>query len=320
VKNTWKDFFTFSRKEQGGIIVMLALLLALGAIHPFIPLFVKNDPKDMEEFKKQARAYMEELRKLDSTRTTVKSFRPSAPKNDSSLVKYLKNPFYFNPNNASKEDLLRTGLSEYVAGNIIRYREKGGQFRTLKDFRKIYGMEEDWFSSVELYISLPVQSEGPGKDGHDTARSIVSYKNDYLSDKYIRKKVYIELNSADSISLDSLTGIGPSFARRIISYREILGGYYTSQQLLEIKGMDTARYAQFQSEVYADPALVRKIDINAVTFKELMRHPYFEYYIVKAIINHRDKKKRIDSVGELKTLPEIYPELFQKISPYLKVK
>jgi competence protein ComEA len=138
--------------------------------------------------------------------------------------------------------------------------------------------------------------------------------------KFEPEKVFIDLNSADSATLLCLSGIGPSYAGRMIRYRERLGGFYRKEQILEITGMDSIRYNQFTSQIYIDTALVRKIDLNTVTFKELMRHPYFEYYLVKAIFSKKDEVKSFDSIGQLKYLPVMYEELFEKISPYLEVK
>jgi competence protein ComEA len=44
----------------------------------------------------------------------------------------------------------------------------------------------------------------------------------------------VELNSADSTDLVELYGIGPVFANRILKYRDLLGGFYSVNQLLEV--------------------------------------------------------------------------------------
>jgi len=89
---------------------------------------------------------------------------------------------------------------------------------------------------------------------------------------------------------------------------------------MEIKGIDSIRYEQFKTQITVNPQLVRKIDLNTVTFKELMKHPYFEYYLVKAIFNYKDEIRAYDSVGQLRKLPVMYEELYEKIAPYLEVR
>ena len=93
-----------------------------------------------------------------------------------------------------------------------------------------------------------------------------------------------------------------------------------TEQLFEIKGMDSVRFNQFKNQIIVDPLLIRRIDINAVTFKELLKHPYFEYYLVKAIFEKRDAMKRYDSVGQIRSIEVMYEELYSKISPYLEVR
>lgn len=141
-----------------------------------------------------------------------------------------------------------------------------------------------------------------------------------ISEQYIRKDtVIININSADSLDLMMLKGIGPYFADKILKYRNRLGGFYEKEQLLEVYGMDTARFENIKKNISIDTTLIVKIDINKVDFKTLSKHPYFEYHIVKAIINRRDKKKPYESINELLEIESIYPELFEMIKPYILV-
>ena len=49
--------------------------------------------------------------------------------------------------------------------------------------------------------------------------------------------VVVEINTADSAELMRLNGIGASFSRRIVKYRNLLGGFISKEQLLEVYGM-----------------------------------------------------------------------------------
>jgi DNA uptake protein ComE-like DNA-binding protein len=135
-----------------------------------------------------------------------------------------------------------------------------------------------------------------------------------------KAKIVVELNGADSAVLTTLDGIGAYYSSRIIKYRDLLGGFYSKEQLREIKGMDSIRYDGISAWVIADTSKIRKMDLNTITFKEMLRHPYFEYNLVKAIFQKRDKIKRYDSVGQLKELEIVYEDLFVKIRPYLEVR
>ena len=109
----------------------------------------------------------------------------------------------------------------------------------------------------------------------------------------------LELNSADSTDLLSLYGIGPVYSARIIKYRNLLGGYYSPKQLLEVYGMDSVRYLGFHKKVTSDPLLIDQINLVTVGFKELLRHPYVQYDMVKTFIHFRDVHGPPDDFTEL---------------------
>ncbi len=112
--------------------------------------------------------------------------------------------------------------------------------------------------------------------------------------------IIVDLNTADTTLLKRLPGIGSSFAKRIVEYREKLGGYCETVQLLEVYRMDTARYNEIKDYVKIDSLFVpNKLKINSDAFKMMVKHPYLEYDDVKKIVNHREQKGMIASWEQL---------------------
>lgn len=134
-----------------------------------------------------------------------------------------------------------------------------------------------------------------------------------------KKLKLIEINSADSVALLELPGIGPVFAKRIIKYRQMLGGFAEAGQLMEVYGMDSLRMAGIIRLIRIDTTGIRRLDINKATFKELLAHPYLEYEHVKAIARFRDKKGRLVSPGELWAGGVLADSLRRGLSHYLVV-
>jgi len=128
----------------------------------------------------------------------------------------------------------------------------------------------------------------------------------------------VELNSADTFDLQRLRGIGPSFARRIIAYRERLGGFLNKKQLLEVWGMDTARYAFIEAFTRVVADSVKKINLNDATFKELLRHPYFPFELTKSIMQYRQKIKKFSNMEELRNIQGVNDSVYHRIIPYLR--
>ncbi len=128
------------------------------------------------------------------------------------------------------------------------------------------------------------------------------------------QQLMIELNSADSIKLESLKGIGPAFARRIIKYRAMLGGFVNKRQLLEVYGFTEEKYGVIENEIEVDPSLVHKINLNSDDFKTVNHHPYITYELTKKIFDAR--RRSAITEGSFKELLSD-DVLFSKLLPYL---
>ena len=130
-----------------------------------------------------------------------------------------------------------------------------------------------------------------------------------------KKPPILELNSTDSIALVDLPQIGEVMASRIHRYRDRLGGFVCYEQLYEVKGMDSARFATVRPYLLLDTTHIRKLEVNRDEFKTLLRHPYLEYEQVKAIVNHRERKGLIRNWEQLKGIVgEVNPLLEKYVS------
>ncbi len=143
----------------------------------------------------------------------------------------------------------------------------------------------------------------------DSGKTLPAFKKEIL---------IIELNSADTFELQRLRGIGPSFARRIAWYRERLGGFIDRSQLLEVFGIDEEKFKLIAPNIIVNSDSVHPMDLNTVSFKEMMGHPYFPYGMAKAIMLYRKEHKVFRSVEELRNIPGINDSVMIRIRPYVR--
>jgi hypothetical protein len=123
------------------------------------------------------------------------------------------------------------------------------------------------------------------------------------------------LNSADSATLVKIRGIGPYYASRILQYRERLGGFHSATQLKELN----AKYLVVDSLLpflTVDASLIRKRDIDTMSFTTLLRHPYLEYEDVTLIFDAKRAGGGRISYSLLEEKKVLPPRTLKKIKPY----
>ena len=140
---------------------------------------------------------------------------------------------------------------------------------------------EQTFSPVPATTSTPAADSSPHTDSPRDSRTGHSPTLSYPHDGWNWDRV--ELNSADSAALDALPGIGPYYARQILAYRERLGFYADISQLLDIRGMDTARLRRLADRLYIAPESLRPLDLYTMPIDSLAAHPYIGPYAAKGI-------------------------------------
>lgn len=237
--------------------------------------------------------------------------KPYVPKKKESIVKEESQIllFPFDPNKADSIELSSLGLSSYVVRNVLKYREKGGRFRTTDSFSKIYGLTEKQFNSLKPYIRI-AQTDTPKKEKMDTMVAVVIPERKVF--KY-PEGTLVDVNVADTTELKKIPGIGSGIAKAIVAYRNRLGGFYSLSQLEEIDYVTPELLKWFKLE----GGTIRKLDINRWGLDKLRSHPYLNFYQAKVIIEHRKKRGEIKSLSQLSLYEEFTEKDLIRLSAYV---
>lgn len=324
-----RDYFHFNQGERRGFIVLFSILTIIILFNTLSSRWFKPKAYDLSAFEKTVDEFYSKHQQITDSINELKTDRSLSSNTQAQL-----NPISFDPNTLSKEGWIRMGLSEKQTKVILNYRKKGGKFIKEEDLAKIYSLSEKEFLILKPYIKIK-QSEDPNNTIHNHLNknllqhttssndSIIlldsshKMKADYTD--ILSKKTQVEINSADTLDLQMLVGIGPSFARRIIKYRQLLGGYVNKEQILEVYGMDSTRYEGLTNQITIDTSLMRAIPINQITIKKLIKHPYFDYYLAKSIISNRLTQGNFKSLEDFQSRLDLPAQILEKISHYLSI-
>lgn len=304
----YKGLFAFSRKEQIGLIFFLSVILICLLTIRFQE-FMFPVPEPQVVLLDSAWLYdLDSIHLKNSEgnreRFSIKETKPR-----------LADPVPFDPNSISLEGLVNLGFSLKQAESIERYRSKGGRFKEKEDFKKMYVVNDFMFDRLEAFIQITPSNELQEKMSFEkeSGKEIPMVNKNAMA--------MLELNSADSTQLDALPGIGPVFAKRILEYRDKLGGFSSVDQLKEVYGMD--RYPEVVEQVlphvFISSKVLKPIDVNKAQWVDLVRHPYIEKSIANSIIAIREQHGPYKSVDEIKRSHLISEDLYRKLEPYLIV-
>ena len=282
-----KKYFYFSPSEQKGIM-LLTLILVLVIFTPFIYRLVKptNDLViNIQQFKA--------LDSLDKSTSNSEDFT-------------TQDPFEFNPNSATAEELKQLGFTDKNIATLQSYLNKGGKIKSVEDLKKIYGIDEKLVTKLTPFLLFEKQQE------NSNSKHLIDTLN-YAKKEKIQ---VLEINTADSVSLVKLYRIGPKLAAKIIAYREKLGGFLNLHQLTEIYGFDEDILYDLKDKITVDASKAKLINLNTITEEELKNHPYFKYKLARVITNYRNQHGKYNSYNDLLKIKIINDSILDRIKIY----
>ena len=292
-----REYFSLTRGERQGLQVLCLLVILLMLFRGIMPRIIQPEEQDLTDVNEEYIAFLDSIQALEERRPdrALSADRWWPEKNSQT-----SEPFPFDPNTAGMDDLTSLGIAPGTARILVNYRNAGGKFLRDSDLLRVYGMTKYVFERLQPYINLP------GDDS--SAATITGFSGEFKT---------FELNRADTNQLISVYGIGPVFANRIIRYRDLLGGFHSPAQLMEVYGFSPAQYEELTRCSYIDTAMIRKLVLNQIDAAGLEEHPYLDRYQARAMISYRDHKGTIKSTQELIENLLLPDSVYRRIRPYL---
>ena len=223
--------------------------------------------------------------------------------------------FPFDPNTADSTTLLRLGLSPWQVRSVYRYRAKGGRYHRKEDFKRVPGMTPEVWERLARVMTIG-EAYRYYHDEKDTTRQAGGERVQRDSLQYPHQEKYqevvqLDINTVDSNALKMIPGIASVRARRILRYREELGGFVSLDQLSEIEGLPEGIEQWFKVE----SGIIRPLRINTLRVGALSRHPYVSFQQARDIDQYRRRKGKIRDLRELSLVESFTEADFQRLEP-----
>lgn len=317
-----------SPAEARGVIVIFGIIILIFVLMFGADWFFSQKPQNL---------VISSPKMLDSLTVSLDSRKPNYGNQSNYGQKYEKydsnkkvyKNFNFDPNTASVEQFEALGLPKFIAERIEKYRSKGGKFRKKEDFAKIYGILPDTYERLEPYITLPSADDEslrtPQAEATNVERAVATsspsedktIENKPISPKTNAKQpVRFDLNTGDTTDFMKIKGIGSGYAKRIIKFRDMLGGFVNADQIRETYGLPPETVEEILKYGFLKSG-VKRLKINQISLADF-RHPYLKYHQAKAIIAYREQHGAFKKSEDLKQIKILDEATILKILPYIE--
>jgi competence ComEA-like helix-hairpin-helix protein len=216
------------------------------------------------------------------------------------------NLFVFDPNTITNQQLQQLGFNKKSAQTFLKFRDRGFVFKEKIDLKKVYGISDNFYSKLEPYIIIENKNSAANLNSNKSESNVTASAN--------KNQTKVELNTADSLALLDINGIGPAFAKRILKYRSLLGGFVSVEQLKEVYGFTDEMFEKIKPNVTANAELIKKINLNKDDFRTVNKHPYLSYELTKTLFDWR--RKTVITATNLKDIINV-DQAYNKLMPYI---
>ena len=286
--NFFKSHFSYNKRQRNGIFFLLLIIVSLQSIFFF---FDFSSETVIDDSSVEILAFQNEM---DSLRLIA-------------IEKSKLEIYPFNPNYITDFKGYQLGMSVQEIDRLLAYREKGFFVNSTKQFQEVTRVNDSLLNTISLYFKFPDWvSSSKKKVFEKPAKEILVLK---------------DINQVTAEDLKIVNGIGDKLSARIISYRDKLQGFSFNNQLYEVWYLDTlvANKVLTRFQVIEQP-IIKKINVNTASFKEVLAIVYLDYELTKKIFNYKDEVAEIQSINELKKIEGFPLDKFDRIALYLQAK
>ncbi|MDX1543697.1 MAG: helix-hairpin-helix domain-containing protein [Christiangramia sp.] len=283
-----RSHFALSKRQQNGIFV-LVILIVVFQVFLLFDFFTGSEPESIPSaeivtFQRQ----LDSLNKID--------------------VKRKDTLYPFNPNFITDFKAYQLGMNVQETDRLLAYRNADKWINSAEEFHKVTGISDSLLKVISPSFRFPAWTQ-------KSASSEAQVRKIQISNSEVA-----DLNSASAEDLIKVKGVGEVLSRRIVKYRQSIGGFRDPVQLYDVYGLspEVIQNINRQFQLLTRPDSVVK-NINEVTAAELAEMPYFNYDLAQKVISYRKLHEGITSFEELSKIDGFPYDKIDRIKLYLGI-
>ena len=285
-----KSHFVFSQKQRNGIFLLIILILVFQCFY----VFVSFSSEDISVDSKEIQLFQNEIDSLK-----LVEIEKSKPK-----------IYPFNPNFITDYKGYTLGMTSEEINRLLKFRAQDQWINSAKQFQQVTNVSDSVFNKISPYFKFPDWVTNP--------KPIQQYTKSYKTTSPKSEAEKIDLNTATSIQLQKVYGIGEAFAERIIKYRTKQNGFVSIVELDEIYGLKPETITELKKSFsLKTPKKINRLDINLATKAELVTIRFIDYEIAHNIIEYRTLHEGFKSLDELTKVKDFPVKKIEIIKLYL---
>ena len=299
----YKSHFWYTKNQRNGIFVLVVIIIILQIVifsKPFDEKeIVELDSPEVIAFQKQ----------IDSLKTVeIGNRKPKI--------------YPFNPNYITDFKGEQLGMSLDGIDRLLTFRKTGKFINSKEEFQKVTKVSDSLLQKISPYFKFPdwvIVRNQRLKNQKQTLKS-----NEIEKSSIEEKIVELSTNDINKATLQDLlliNDISENLAQRIIKYRSKLQGFTFNDQLYEVFNIreNQVKSILVKLKVLEKPK-IKKVNINTIEFKQLLKIPYIDYELCKKILDYRDEVAELQNVSELKNIKGFPINKYDRIVLYLQAK
>ena len=289
----FKSHFWYTKNQRNGIFLLLVIVAVLQAVI----FFVDFSSKELVGYN------VEEVENLQKKIDSLKFVKISE-----------QNKVYpFNPNYISDFKGEQLGMSLQEIDRLIAFRKTGKFINSKEEFQKVTKVSDALLNRISPNFKFPdwvVDQNQQKRVSKSNAKRLQSSFN--------KKLTTTDINKATQEDFKTIYGIGDKISERIIKYRSKLQGFSYQDQLHEVWGLEKeiADKVLKMFKIIEKP-LIKKVNVNTASFKEVLKNPYIDYKLCKKIFDYRDEVAELQNINELKNIKDFPIKKYHRIVLYL---